>query len=313
MSGVASTSGIGDVTPSRSIALTGQVITCEQGYFDDQRGQAFFAEQGSLSPGITMAALTGQAITVGQGSVTPEQTTGDITVHISGVEADFEQGAFIACQVLTGSSSTSAAGTVVPSNEKSLTGSAITSSAGTVVPNLAAEDTYIASAATSPTCGTSLPLTGSAVTVAQGSVSASAADKTASLVAFLSIHSGHGTLPGVISVALSGHASTFAQSNVGAPGFADLTGSSVSVGQGFLGKALAISGQEITSSQGDVEGVPGLVALVGESTTVEQGTLSSSGTDWDRPPEPSTTWVPTSNPNSAWVRKDGPSTSWNRK
>jgi hypothetical protein len=313
--GIQATSGQGSVSSvGTTVAVQGQAITVGQGDFEDQRGQAFFAEQGSLSPGITMAALTSQAITVGQGSVTVATTGGDdVTVHISGVEATFAQGmVVIGPTLIAGSDVTSAAGTVTPSREKALTGSSITSGIGTVVPNQEAENTYIASAATAPTWGFSIPLTGSAVSVAQGSVTASALDKTAPLFGD-NILTAQGTPVYVVSVPLSGSSVTCAISNMGAPGYAELSGSSSTVEQGFLGRAYALSGQEITTAQGTIIGVPGLVALVGESVSVQQGTMTPTGTQWIPEGQPTTTWTPPASPNSSWTRKDGPSTSWNRK
>jgi hypothetical protein len=316
VSGVSSTSGIGSVTQSASVALSGQVITCGQGQFDDQHGQVIFSEQGSLGPGIVMPALTGQSIASGQGSVTVATTGGnDVTVHITGTAVVVAQSSVIPAGVLSGSASTSAAGTATPSSEKALTGIACTSSAGTVTPNLGVDDTFIASAAGTVSPGPTQALTGSAMTSAQGSVSASAADKTASLV----IGENDRIIVAIdffgktTSSALIGQAVSLSQGNFGAPGFAALTGISATVGQGFMGRALRISGQEITSAQGTVVGVPGLVALVGESMTAGQGSMEPSGTQWTPEGQPTTTWTPPASPNSSWTRKDGPSTSWNRK
>jgi hypothetical protein len=316
--GVLAVSGQGSVTHGGSaVPLSGQAITVGQGDFAESvhGGQVFVAQQGSLSPGITMASLTGQAITSAHGTVTPSITGGgNVTVHIDGVEATFVQGvAVIGPTLIAGSGATTAAGSVTTSREAALTGSAISSQSGTVTANQGAEDTYIASAAGSPALDISKALTGTAITGAQGSVSASASDQTAALSSlFMGFFPQ--SLAGISqSVQLSGTAATFAQSNVGAPGGAALTGSSITVEQGFLGREIGISGQEITSSQGSIIGLPGIVALVGQAITVEQGGLVSSGTDWDRPPEPSTNWTPTSNPSSAWVRKGGVSTSWNRE
>jgi hypothetical protein len=313
--GVASTSGIGSVTPSRSVAITGQVITCGQGDFEDQHGQAFFAEQGSLSPVITPnPALASNLITSAQGTVTPSQTTGDITVHIGGSQQiNSAAGSVVPSAFPTSQVSTSAAGLVGVSAETALTGSAITSSIGTVVAGLQDDDTYITSASGTAAPVISKELTGQAISGGHGFVSASAADKTVNLGGSQQIDSAQGTPVYVFSLPLTGSVATFAQENMGAPGYAELTGSSVSVEQGFLGKALAISGQEITTAQGTIIGVPGLVALVGEGVSVQQGTMTPSGTQWIPEGQPTTTWTPPASPNSSWTRKDGPSTSWNRK
>jgi hypothetical protein len=314
--GVASTSGIGSVTPSRSVAITGQVITCGQGEFEDQRGQAFYAEQGSLSPVITPnPALASNLITSAQGTVTPSQTTGDVTVHIGGSEQiNSAAGSVIPSAFPTSQVSTSAAGLVVVSAETALTGSAITSSTGTVVPGLQDDDTYITSASGTAAPVISKALTGQAITGGHGFVSASAADKTVNLSgAGVVITSATGTAVPVLSFPLSGQFISSGQSNMGAPGYADLSGSQVTVDQGFFGRSYPLSGQEITTAQGTIIGVPGLVALVGEGVSVQQGTLTPSGTQWIPEGQPTTTWTPPASPNSSWTRKDGPSTSWNRK
>jgi hypothetical protein len=315
--GIQATSAQGSVSSvGATIAVQGQSITVGQGTFEDQRGQAFFAEQGSLSPGIVMSALVGQAITSAQGTVAVSITGGGgVTVHIDGVEAVFSQDTVvIGPTLLTGSSSTSAAGSVTPSSTLALTGSAITSGAGSVAANQEAEDTYITSASGSPTWGISKALTGSAITSGQGSVTASALDKTVPISGeLIRILSQSGTATPSRSIPLSGQAITSALQTMGAPGFAALTGSSITVEQGFLGRALAISGQEITSAQGTIVGLPGLVALVGEGVSVQQGTMTPSGTQWIPEGQPTTTWTPPASPNSSWTRKDGPSTSWNRK
>jgi hypothetical protein len=314
MSGVASTSGIGNVTPSRTIALSGQVITCGQGDLDDQRGQAFFAEQGSLSPVINPnPALGSNLITSAQGTVTPSQTTGDITVHIGGSQQiDSGIGSVVPSALPTSQVSTSAAGLMGVSAEKSLTGSAITSSIGTLTAALQDEDTYITSASGAAAPVISKGLTGQAITGGHGSITASAQDKTFLLNGTFFIAS-TGSVTPVPSQTLVGLSASFAQSNMGAPGFAALTGNSITVEQGFFGRAYALSGQEITSAQGTIVGLPGLVALVGEGVSVQQGTMTPSGTQWIPEGQPTTTWTPPASPNSSWTRKDGPSTSWNRK
>jgi hypothetical protein len=315
--GIQATSAQGSVSSvGTTIAVQGQSITVGQGELEDQHGQAFFAEQGSLSPVITPnPALGSNLITSAQGTVTPVQTTGDVTVHIGGSQQiDSAIGSVVPSAFPTSQVSTSSAGLVGVSSEKSLTGSAITSSIGTLTAALQDEDTYIISASGSPTWGLSRALTGSAITSGQGSMTASAQDKTVGISGdLIRIIPQSGTATPSWSIPLSGQAITSAQQNVGAPGYAGLTGSSITVEQGFLGRAIAISGQEITLAQGTIIGVPGLVALVGESVSVQQGTMTPSGTQWIPEGQPTTTWTPPASPNSSWTRKGGPSTSWNRK
>jgi hypothetical protein len=311
MSGVVATSGHGSVTQSASVALTGQVVTAGQGLLDDQRGQAFFAGQGTLSPVLIPTGITSQLITSAQGTVTPSQTTGDVTVHIGGQQQiDSFIGSVSPTAALSGQVITSAAGTTTPSFTRELTGSEIVSSIGTVTAGLSDDDTFIQSASGSVAPDYTRALVGSAITSAQGSFSLG--DKQEPLGSQIQIIA-QGSLIANRSVALAGQSITGSQYPVGAPGFAELTGQSATVEQGFLGIALAISGQEITSAQGTIVGVPGLVALVGESVSVQQGTMTPSGTQWIPEGQPTTTWTPPASPSSSWTRKGGPSTSWNRK
>lgn len=319
MSGVETTFEQGDVGHGGiSIVLSGQVISCGQGEFSPRHGEVAFFAQGTLIPSVSMAPLTGQAISTAQGTVTAEITGGGgVTVHLSGVEAAFFQDSVVIGPTqLTGSATTSESGSVTPSWVAALTGSAITSQSGTITANQEAEDTYIASASGAASPSLDLPLTGQEITGAQGTFSVSAQDKTAAISGagdVIRILSEQGTATPNITMVLVGQVATLAQENVGAPGGAALTGASVTVQQGFLGRAFPISGQEITSAQGTIVGLPGIVALVGQSMTAETGTLRVTGTNWTEESEPTTTWTLTSNPDSSWTRKGSSSTTWNRK
>lgn len=312
MSGVASTSGIGDVTPSRSIALTGQVITASQESLEDQHGQVFFAEQGSVGLNLVMSPLTGQSITIGQGTISVATTGGDnVTVHISGVEASFFQDSvLIGPTLLTGSETTSAHGSVTYSSTVPLTGSESVLSTGVASTGQEAEDTFITSSAGTASPNLSQALTGSAITGEQGSVSTDAKEEPLFGGEF---SAADGTPLAVVSVSITGNSASLSQGAFGAPGGAALTGSSVTVEQGFLGRSYSLTGSEITSETGTIVGLPGIVALVGQYVSVEQGTLRSTGTNWSEEPDPTTTWTTKNQPSSSWTRKSGPGTTWNRK
>jgi hypothetical protein len=311
MSGVASTSAQGTATPGASVALSGQVITCGQGQFDTPHGQVIVSQQGSVSVVYTFTPV-GQQIDSASG-VVGLGAGDDVTVHISGVESSFAQESLVPVSGLTGLSSSSAAGTATPSTALPLTGSSFSTGQGNVSASQGADDTYIASAGGTPAGVHSIPLSGSAITSSQGTVTAN--DKQAPLDsgALTKITLSAGTATPNRSILLSGSSITSAQYPVGAPGFASLTGSSLTIEQGFFGLVQPLTGQEITSAQGTIVGLPGLVALVGEGVSVQQGSMEPSGTQWIPEGQPTTTWTPPASPNSSWTRKDGPSTSWNRK
>jgi hypothetical protein len=313
--GIQATSAQGSVSSvGTAVAVQGQAITVGQGQFENQHGQVFFAQQGSLSPGIVMSALTGQDITSAQGTVTPSHTTGDITVNLNAGEMEIQsaQGTVVIGPVLlAGQSMTSAIGTMTPSSSLgALTGSSFSSAAGSVFVSQDADDTFISSASGAAATVITKALTGSEATVAQGTITTG--DKQEVLSGrFSSVEAG--TASPVISVPVSGQEISSAQSNVGAPGYAELTGISTTVEQGFLGKALEISGQEITSAQGTVTAEKGLVGLVGESMTAGQGTMTPSGTQWNPQEDPTTAWTRAPDNAAVWTRKPGVTTTWNRK
>lgn len=312
MSGVASTSGLGSLGHGGIVvALVGSAITCAQGQFADRHGQVVVSASGTLAPSIRPPALTGQAVSVGQGSVTVASTGGDdVTVHISGVEAQFQQSFVIQTQAVTGSASTFAAGTLAPEASKALTGSSSTLGIGSVIAGQDADDTLITSAAGAAAPGMSKALTGSVITVSQGTVIKDNKEASLSTASITSQQ----TAPSVNkSLVLTGILCRASQSAVGAPGFAALSGSEVSVLGGNFGKALALSGQAITISQGTILGLPGIVALVGESISVSQGTLMHTGTNWTEKPEPTTSWARKTDLTSLWTRKPNPTSSWRRK
>jgi hypothetical protein len=196
------------------------------------------------------------------------------------------------------------------SSLEALAGSSSSSAAGIISPSQDSDDTFIASASGTAAPVFSKALTGSAITAAQGTITTG--DKQEPLSSQFSLGQ-IGTATPVISKALTGQSITSAVGNVGAPGFATLTGISTTVEQGFLGRAIAISGQEITSAQGTITAEKGQVALVGESMTVGQGTLTPSGTQWDPKADPTTAWTRAPDNAAVWTRKPGVTTTWNRK
>jgi hypothetical protein len=322
--GQVSTSGIGSLGHGGiTKPIAGQVITSGQGVLDDQRGQFFFTGQGSLAPRLTPTGITGQSINSAQGTITPApQGTGDVTVHLNADEQFIRSfvGTVSPITVPSGQASTSAAGVVVPLYTRDLVGESFTASIGVLAPVLDAEDTYIGSLSGLPSVSQDCALTGEATTFDLGTLSSSALDKEAELLG-LELVSGQTSIEGTISadlVVIGDELNTLitsSQSNLGAPGGAALTGAEVLVEQGFFGRDLEISGAEITSAQGSVEGLPGIVALLGEEVSLHQGILTSDrpSTQWTPESAPTTPWTPTSGPASSWTKRSDPSTPWTRK
>jgi hypothetical protein len=326
--GQSSTSGQGSLGHGGfSVALSGQVITVGQGIFEDQHGQAFYAEQGSLSGGITIpnSTLT-QVITSAAGNLTyVAESTGDKSATLGpGQEAQFLLGAsqvVIGPAVLVGEASTSASGSVTPSQDVPLVGESFTAEQESVVPNVIAEDAYIALAQGTSTLSTDVPLVGSSFTGEQESFVTNPEDKEVPIFGIQIGMLDDAVLVPDSSVAffedieaVESMAIVSAQENMGAPGVVELSGSSSTVEQGFFGRDYPITGQEIASAQGTIVGLPGIVALVGQEVLVQPGSVGGDNqTIWTEADGSTTTWAESSSSSSTWTPKPGSSTTWTPK
>jgi hypothetical protein len=327
-------------------ALSGQVITTEQGNVTppESSGQSFGSAAGSVGLVFTPTVLSSQLISVGQGTVTASLSgSGALTISLSGVEAAFSHtpGAVKSATALSGQVSTTATGTIVGGvagdGGAQLDGAAATFESGLLTPNLEADDTYIASGITSLQSAISKALSGSAISVSDGIVVASASGITRALqTELIPIVSAKGSVTGNLALELAGSSSTLAQESMSAPGRTDLLGQSATVEQGFFGRAYSISGGGISSTTDFMEAA-GFVPLVGESSTGEQytfvdlalpKTLAITGqsvsvdtgilgpvpsVEWIKKSDPDSMWTKPINPNSAWVKKDSPNTGWIKK
>jgi hypothetical protein len=328
------------ITFGADAALTGQAITGETGTVtvSDSSGQSFATSQGSLAPRSNPTSLSGGAITVGQGTVTAVASGGSVTVNITGQQALFSAGLlFSGSQRLSGSASTTAAGTVAHSRTVPLTGSSSTSQTGVVTSNLEDDDTYIVSSSGVVLYGISRALSGSAITSAQETLTVSAGDLTEGLLDVIGATLSAGTVAPNRSVPITGVSVTSAQNNIGAPGNAALVGTeAIAVVQGYFGRSYPLSGQEISSTTDFME-VSGFAPLVGDSSTgqlytfedlalpktlpitgiemsIGQGILGPvPSVEWTKRSDPDSMWTKPANPNSAWVKKDSPSSEWNKK
>lgn len=260
--GAAITASTGTVTPVNdtagdvTAALTGQAVTVSQQSVASATltftptGIALTGSLGAYVLSLRPTDPVGIASTVGQGSVSV--VGNDVTVNISGVEADFAMGSVGTASPLVGSAVTCAAGTATPDYTRALTGEASTCAAGTIAPAQDADDTLITGSTGTPAAAFSVALIGSASTTATGTL----------------------TVTGDLTLALTGEESTAetgdvspdpffdvtgleivtAQQNIGAPGGATLTGSAITVTAGNVftttDREFALTGQSVSVSAG---------------------------------------------------------------
>jgi hypothetical protein len=305
-------------------ALSGQAVTAEQGLTTANTdgnvallGSEVAIAQQTIAPTLSKEA-TGEAATSGHGTASvdsaPTQinfstlTTsagtlvavggGDVTVHITGEEFAATAGVVVyGGQAITGSATTSAAGTAAPDLSVILSGEGATLAVGTITPEQFADDTRIDSASGTAAPDFSVLLTGEAVTCAQESVEVTG-DDSAALSGEASTASA-GTAPPVVSVQLTGAQFAGEQYNVGAPGGAALTGASATFSAGevftvndrefaltgasmtaqdgsmFASPLAFVAGQELTVGQADIG--PINVALTGEAITSDTGRMIGEG------------------------------------
>jgi hypothetical protein len=288
--GQSSTSGQGSFGRAVTVALAGIALTAALGsVVGASGGQQTTSEQGSVTKTVSVLP-TGQAVTLAAGTVTPQQgqigLTGqaitssagtvfpsgnDVTVHVSGVEAEFSSGAFGTGCSLTGQAITTGTGTTAQGVSMPLVGSGMTAEQGLVSSGIdVGEDTYITSSHGNFGNTFDVALTGGEITGAQGALVLS--DGQEALSGSESASSA-GTATPVSEIALTGQAITTDHGLLGAPGFASLTGSQVSVDAGNVytdnDRSYALTGQAITASTGDTFASP-VCFYGGQTIAVEQ-------------------------------------------
>jgi hypothetical protein len=299
--GVQASFDLGSAVVSLTLALSGAAITAGQGSISPNLdgavplvGESVAANIQTIAPNVSKA-LTGSAVTVSIGDVTltinPSTTAGQVitpatgtvvaegagglTVHISGVEASFEQGSVVSSGTgLGGQAITPAAGTATPSTTLAITGEAITASQGTVFSGQDADDTYILSSLGTVVQSISVELEGDEITSAQGSVAVTGDDLQA--LTGEAATPAAGTVAPVVAVAISGVSASFAQENMGAPGGASLSGAEIvaTAGNVFLDgdRSLALTGQSVSVLDG--QAVTSYLAFAtGQELTLTQQTI----------------------------------------
>lgn len=237
----------------------------------------------SAGGGIT-AALTGQAATAGQGSLSPTVST-----------------------ALTGQAATVSTGTVtvgaVPV-ERGLTGQFVTVGQGTltgaVQSALSGQSATITLGAFSPAVVSAI--TGQSLTVGLGTIAISGG--VAEVLTGQAAVVGQGNLSPVVSIALTGHGITVAQGSI-VPGFERaITGQSIGLSRGSLQAALsaAMTGQGATIAQGTVyTSTPVIYALTGQGMTLSQGSVSALLSGWVVAPSATGIWADKPASSSTWT------------
>jgi hypothetical protein len=277
-SGSAATSAVGSVVFALTVALAGAAITASQGVASPNNdgvvpltGSETTSAQQTISPSWGQALtgaestsaqetltftlrptdITGQAITPGAGTVSASSNS--VTVNISGSEVVFEAGTVTGgTQAVSGQAVTSAQGSSTQTLELPISGMEMTSQIGNVSTGQEADDTYIALSLGNAAPAMSLALTGAESTAGTGTLTVTG-DAFVELTGEVSTSS-TGTLEYNKQEPITGSEIVSAQSSMGAPGGANLSGQAVSVVAGDVfttnDREFAITGIEITSASG---------------------------------------------------------------
>lgn len=190
---------------------------------------------------------------------------------------------------LTGSASTTAAGTIAPVRSVAVSGSAATASAGTAVP--ARSVGLSGSAATgsvgSVTSASSVALAGSESASAVGTISANVGSNVTTALIGSAVTTSAGTLSPESIAALSGESVASAAGTVGVSVGEDvsvaLTGAELTTNAGVIagGRSLAVSGSEASAQDGSIAGYHDL-GLSGIEVGVSAGAIDLIGGDGTR-------------------------------
>ncbi len=234
-----------------------------------------------LPSGATVfeAALSGNAATSAQGSVTPS-----ISLAIAGNGATASAGTVSVGTTfeaaLSGSSATAAAGDVTPSLSLELSGNAATASAGAVAAGLssAVSGNAASASAGSVTPSMSLAIAGNEATSSAGTVEV--AGVFGAVLTGNAATSAVGSLTPSVSVAVAGASATASQGSVGAEIGKSISGNSASSAAGSVSPSMsiAISGNSATASAGSVvPSGPIVVGLTGNGAVASAGILSVFG------------------------------------
>jgi hypothetical protein len=273
-------SGSGAISPNLdgAVPLVGSETTVSAGAAGPSYTRALTGEAITVAAGDVAYVLTpvfnGQEITTATGTVVAEGA-GGVTVHISGVEAEFILGSVVSAGTnVTGSASTTAAGTQTPNIDVPVSGLEITTAQGVVASGLEADDTSITSSSGAVVQSIAVALEGDQMDAGQGSLTATG--DAFGVLTGSAVTTAAGTVAPVVSVALSGSEFAGSLGVFGAPGGAALTGSAVTVTAGEVftteDRSFALTGQSVSVEDGDC--VTSYLAFVeGAELTVSQQTI----------------------------------------
>jgi hypothetical protein len=295
-----STSAVGTLLPDLGQALQGLSIASATGVVTgpETHGVQASFDLGSAVVSLTLA-LSGAAITAGQGSISPN-LDGAVPLVGESVAANIQTIAPNVSKALTGSAVTVFIGDVTLTiNPSTTAGQVITPATGTVVAegaggvtanlsgveasfeqgSVASSGTGLSTEAITPAAGTAAPsttlaITGEAITASQGTVfSGQDADDTYIL-------SSLGTVVQSISVELEGDEITSAQGSVAVTGddLQALTGEAATPAAGTVAPvvAVAIAGVSASFAQENM-GAPGGASLSGAEIVATAGNVFLDG------------------------------------
>lgn len=260
--GTSATVTTGSVLIPQSQALTGLAST---------------ASAGTVGPVLTPTVSAGQVITSAMGSATASGSS-PIDVHLSGVEAQWSQGTVSEAHVVFGSSTPVQSGTLLSSRSLELLGQQIGMTINSMGIGQDPNDTRIDGQQTAPATSRTVPLAGTAITSAQGSVGLS--NNVFQAITGIGLSGSTGIAGVVGSVPLLGSEASALQSNLGAPGGATLVGQAVTMQQGTIfttqDRAMALTGVSATVAHGGVS--PRLApSLLGSPLASGTGQMGRSG------------------------------------
>lgn len=251
---VTGSQGVVAAGPEGSPALSGQALISAQQALSATLAQALTGSEltgahGTFSLGSRPLTFTGQATTSEQGAVDPSGFT--VTAHLSGLEFTASAGLVDATPVLTGAAITSAAGTVVHSQDVALSGLELVAAQGPTIVEQNADDLFIQSQQGATAFTMTVPLVGAELTGTQGTITLNDGEQG---IIGSETTSEIGDVAVDISCELLGLESVTAQYPMGAPGYGALTGQAIIGQQGDVftdnDRTAGLTGVSLTAAQG---------------------------------------------------------------
>jgi len=274
-------SGQGAISPNLdgAVPLVGNEATVSAGTAGPSYTRALTGEAVTVSAGsvtyVLIPVFSGQEITTATGTVVAEGA-GGVTVHVSGVEAEFVLGSIVSGgTTLSGAVSTGSAGTATPNIDLPLTGGSTTVGQGLIAPGIDADDTYVASFSGSVSALTvEVALEGDQVDCGHGTLTATG-DAFGTLTGAAATPAA-GTPVANVDVAITGVSASFEQGLFGAPGGASLSGAEIVATAGDVfttdDRSYALTGQSVSVLDG--QAVTSYLAFAtGQELTLTQQTI----------------------------------------